>query len=258
MLEPWARNHKWLKKRIAWTFYQRRDLDTATRIHATSAVEAANMIGLNLTAPIAVIRNGVDIPVLEDRACGHSFKERTALFLGRIYPVKGLPMLIEAWGEVRPQGWSLKIAGPDEAGHQRKVVERVRVAGLENVVTFVGPVNRKIRETLFNEADLFILPSHSESFGMAVAESLAHAVPVLTTTNVPWSELDARGCGFLSAPNPHDLADALRKATAMTPAQLQAMGSRGREYAAAEFRWSCIAQQFEELYASAATGTGKY
>ena len=60
------------------------------------------------------------------------------MFLGRIYPVKGLPMLIEAWARVRPAGWRLVIAGPDEAGHRREVEAAVAAAGLAEVVSFPG------------------------------------------------------------------------------------------------------------------------
>ena len=117
MLEPWARNHKKLKKRIAWQLYQLRDLARASRIHTTSACEAANVVSLRLGVPVEVIPNGVDIPALD----AHSPREkkiagcRRALVLGRYHPIKGLPMLVDAWARVRPPKWQLEIAGPDEA-----------------------------------------------------------------------------------------------------------------------------------------------
>jgi glycosyltransferase involved in cell wall biosynthesis len=161
--------------------------------------------------------------------------------------VKGLPMLIEAWQRVKPSGWLLKIAGPDEAGHLRYVVNKVKSAGLSDCVSFVGPVEGRAKTSLLEEANLFILPSHSESFGMAVAESLAFGLPVLTTTRVPWPELEIRNCGWLSPPNPEDFAIALRHATSKSAAELRLMGLRGREYAA-EFRWDRIVEQFASLY----------
>jgi glycosyltransferase involved in cell wall biosynthesis len=68
------------------------------------------------------------------------------LFLGRIYPVKGLPMLIEAWNRVRPRGWQLRIAGADEGGHKAEVEQAVLASGLCEVVSFVGPVHGATKE----------------------------------------------------------------------------------------------------------------
>jgi hypothetical protein len=142
--------------------------------------------------PIQVIPNGVDLPQgcrrsehsqRFDRARGR----RTALFIGRIYPVKGLPMLIEAWARVQPSGWRLEIAGPDEAKHQAEVEHAVAAASLSEVVSFIGPVYGSAKRSALFNADLLVLPSHSESFGMVVAEALAHGLPVLTTTATPWS-----------------------------------------------------------------------
>src|SRR5262249_44381126 len=123
MLEPWAMNHKWGKKRVAWSLYQRRDLKRAHCHHTTAEAECRNVERLGLGVPVRVIPNGVDLPEL-DSGTQHVEVEKMrrsdrkkALFLGRIYPVKGLPMLIKAWARVRPQGWHLQIAGPDEAGH---------------------------------------------------------------------------------------------------------------------------------------------
>ena len=74
--------------------------------------------------PVEVIPNGVDAPRAGARAPGHGLdaarRHRRALFIGRIYPVKGLPMLVEAWARVRPQGWQLTVAGRTKPGTKRK------------------------------------------------------------------------------------------------------------------------------------------
>jgi glycosyltransferase involved in cell wall biosynthesis len=89
-------------------------------------------------------------------------RRKIALFLGRIHPKKGLPMLIEAWARVRPDGWHLQIAGPDEAGHKAEVQNAAFAAGLSQVVFFVGPIEGEKKESAFSNADLFVLPTHSE------------------------------------------------------------------------------------------------
>jgi glycosyltransferase involved in cell wall biosynthesis len=248
MLEPWAIRHKGLKKQVAWRLYQRRDLERAAAVHATADTEAANLRALGLGAPIVTVPNGVDLPETPPPAAPPQHNARTALFLGRIYPVKGLPMLIEAWAKVRPANWRLVIAGPDEAGHQRLVEDAVAAASLRNAVSFVGPMFGEAKAAWLREADLFVLPSHSESFGMAVAEALAHGTPVLTTTAVPWPALEQHRCGWRAAPNADALAATLRLALDCDAATLAGMGAAGRAFVASTLGWERIAAQFVSLY----------
>ncbi len=252
MLEPWALSHKRFKKDVAWWLYQRRDLKQA-RCHITSSeAEARNLVRLGLGVPVATVPNGVDVP----EQPGHFASEsgdgarnvRTALFLGRIYPIKGLPMLIEAWARVRPDGWHLRIAGPDEAGHQKQVERAVSAAGLSEVVSFAGPIEPEKRTLAFFDADLFVLPTLSESFGMVVAEALAHSLPVLTTTAAPWSILRERGCGWSVDATVDGIAEGLHQATGLDSAALRDMGESGRELVVEKFSWKSIADRMLSTY----------
>ena len=249
MLEPWARSHRRWKKWAAWRLYQKGDLDWAAALHATSSAEAGNLKGLGLRPAVVTIANGMDLPE-PTRSPRPRTGERTALFLGRIHPVKGLPVLMEAWGRVRPEGWRLIVAGPDEGGHRKEVEAAVRAAGIGEAVSFVGAVMDEAKAALFGEADLLILPSHTESFGMAVAEALAHGVPALVSTAAPWPMLERQGCGWLAAPTAAALADALSRAVATEPETLKRMGEAGRALIAAEFGWPRVASQFLALYDS--------
>jgi glycosyltransferase involved in cell wall biosynthesis len=248
MLEPWALNHKGLKKKIAWRLYQRHDLKQALCHIATGEAEARSLQYLGLRVPIAIVPNGVEVPeeplpsvASESEKASRDRRERIALFLGRIYPIKGLPMLIEAWARVRPDGWHLRIAGPDEAGHQKQVERAVSAAGLGDVVSFTGPIEPQMRTSAFLDADLFVLPTHSESFGMVVAEALAHGVPVLTTTAAPWSILQAGGCGWWVDATVDGIADGLRQATRLDSDTLRSMGAKGHALVNAKFSWKHVA-----------------
>lgn len=253
MLEPWALRHKGLKKKLAWALYQRRDLCWAACLHATSAMEGEHLRGLGLGVPIRVVPNGVDVPaVIRDpvpRASEPAGGRRVALFLGRLYPVKGLPMLIDAWAQVRPEGWCLRILGPDEAGHRHHLARRILGQELVEWVSLDGAVYGEEKALAYQEADLFVLPSYSENFGMAVGEALAHGVPVLTTTAVPWPGLASRGCGWQVEPTEAGLIAGLRAATALEPGVLAAMGQRGRAWVAAEFAWETQSRRMLEIYA---------
>jgi glycosyltransferase involved in cell wall biosynthesis len=252
MLEPWAVSHKGLKKKLAWAAYQRRDLRHAAILHATTPAEADNLRALNLGVEVGVVPNGVDVGPSAFRTRPRENRGdpqwRTALFIGRVYPVKGLPMLIEAWASARPPGWKLRIVGPDEAGHLAVIKNSVRLAGLDSVVSFRGAVDSLEKTSELESADLFVLPSHSESFGMVVAEALAAGLPVLTTTRVPWPQLSSINCGWRAEPDPVAFARALIEATSTGSATLAAMGERGRELMNTEFRWESVARGMNELY----------
>ena len=247
MLEPWALQHKRLKKDVAWWLYQRRDLKQASCHITSSAAEARNVQHLGLGVPVVTVPNGVDVPEQPRHFASESGNGernvRTALFLGRIYPIKGLPMLIEAWARVRPDGWRLRIAGPDEAGHRKQVERAVSAAGLGDVVSFAGPIEPEMRTPAFFDADLFVLPTHSESFGMVVAEALAHSLPVLTTTAAPWSILQEQGCGWSVDPTVDAITEGLRQATRLDSRALRGMGKKGRALVVERFSWRSIADR---------------
>lgn len=253
MLEPWALRHKRFKKRLAWRLYQQRDLKRARCHHTTAEVEARNLEKLQLGVPVVAVPNGVDVP--EEGPASSEFEKavrggptRTALFLGRIYPVKGLPMLIEAWARVRPHRWRLRIAGPDEAGHQKQVEKAVFAAGLGDVISFTGPIAYQMKTSTFLNADLFVLPTHSESFGIVVAEALAHGVPVLTTKGAPWSLLPEVGCGWWVDANVDGIAEGLRRATSLDPEELREMGAKGRSLVITKFGWKRVADRILSMY----------
>jgi len=253
MLEPWAISHKGLKKKIAWRLYQRRDLKQALCHIATGEPEARSLQDLGLGVPIAIVPNGVDVPEerpfsIASESENRYGRKRIALFLGRICPIKGLPMLIEAWARVRPDGWLLRIAGPDEAGHQKQVERAVSAAGLGDVVSFTGPIEPQMRTSAFLDADLFILPTHSESFGLVVAEALAHGLPVLTTTAAPWSILRERGCGWSVDATVDGITEGLCQATGLDSEALRDIGKKGRALVVEKFSWNRIADLMLSTY----------
>ncbi len=276
MLEPWALNHKKWKKRLAWHLYQHRDLNRACALHATADSEAEQFRRLGLGNPVHIIPNGVDLPplsslshqlsVLRPQATDHrppttdhrqlpsalcslpSASLRSALFLGRIHPKKGLPLLVEAWAKVRPPGWSMQVIGPDEGGHRAEVEGLVRNAGLGDVWHFGGSLEGEMKSRAFQEASLFILPTFSENFGISVAEALASGVPVITTTGAPWQGLESHRCGWWVAPEVEALAAGLREATALNDDERQAMGERGARWMKDEFTWAGVASQMRVAY----------
>ena len=250
MLEPWALGRKSLKKRLALAWYQEADLAQAATLVATSDMEYENLRCFGLRQPIAVIPNGITFPTFDQVGTSttpHQVVERNVLFLSRIHPKKGVLELVRAWGRVAPAGWRLQIAGPDEGSHWADVARLVDQLGLRSVVDYLGPVEGERKAALYRGADLFVLPTFSENFGLVVAEALAYGVPVITTRGAPWADLETYGCGWWIDTGVEPLVSALRSAVALGDAERRAMGERGRAYVQ-RYDWDTIAAETLALY----------
>lgn len=249
MLEPWAWSHHAWKKRPIWWLLEKRNLASASLLHATSDQEAQSFRNRGLQAPIAIIPNGVDIP--EMPALPHEDSPaltKTALFLSRLHPKKGLPMLIDSWAKIRPQGWRLQIVGPDEGGHRAEIESLIHSKGLTEVVQLTGPLEGPEKSQAYFDSRLFILPTHSENFGIAVAEALAHGLPVITTHGAPWKLLETERCGWWIPVDSDALASALHTATSTPNEELSAMGRRGQRAMRARFGWTAISTEMLRCY----------
>jgi len=248
MVEPWAMRHRAWKKQLAWWLYQRRDLRAVTVFHAANQSEALSVRRLGLSQPVAVIPNGVEVQPLGATDDIPTTNQRTALFLSRIHSSKGLLNLVAAWNQVRPEGWTCVIAGMDEGGHQAIVERAVQRAGLDKQFRFVGPIYGDDKWQLYRSADLFVLPTFSENFGVVVAEALASQVPVITTKRAPWKCLEANRCGWWVEVGAEPLVAALKAATSLSDVERSAMGARGRDLVTQRFRWEQIGSQMKEVY----------
>jgi glycosyltransferase involved in cell wall biosynthesis len=114
-------------------------------------------------------------------------------------------------------------------------------------VTFVGQVSGQTKRHFFEAIDLAVVPSHTENFGIVVAEALAHGVPVVASKGMPWQRLEERGCGLWVDNSPASIAHAIRQ---MTGAPLAEMGRRGREWMIEEFSWERVARDMCEVYST--------
>lgn len=236
--ESWALNHKRWKKRLALMTYQGEINSDAALFFATAEQEYKSIRCLNITQPIAIIPNGVDVGILPEK---HQRKgRRVILFLSRIHPKKGLLDLVEVWAKVRNQNWRIVIAGPDENGHQSEVQKAIALHGLESDFEFIGLVEGDKKSACFANAELFVLPTYSENFGIAIAEALANALPVITTTGAPWRDLQDYGCGWWVSPGVVGLTKALKVAIATDPMELRRMGDRGRQLVSEKYSWDKI------------------
>lgn len=199
-----------------------------TLLHVTSAGEGAACARRLPGIGQVLVPNIVETPE-PDPATGRDWRPGGALrllYLSRLHPKKGLEMLLAALADL-PGHVTLEICGTGEPAYRARLEREARRLGLAGRVAFRGHVAGPAKRAAFARADLFVLPTHSENFGVAVAEALAHGVPVVTTTGAPWAELERQDCGAWVAPEPGALRAAILR---LAGRDLAAMGRRGRAW----------------------------
>jgi glycosyltransferase involved in cell wall biosynthesis len=240
----WCMNHKSTRKVPFWTLLQRPALERVHCFHATAEPEAEDIRRLGFRQPIAIIPNGVDVPSLPATE-----RQNNLVFLGRIAQEKGIDMLLKAWRELAAEfpHWRLRIAGPLTSAHAADMQALARSLELPRC-EFIGELRGAAKTAELAAARLFVLPSHTENFGVVVAEALAHGVPVVTTTGTPWSELEDRRCGWRVPPERAALTIGLRKALSHAPSELASMGAAGREWVSTVYRWDAVTDRMVRTY----------
>jgi glycosyltransferase involved in cell wall biosynthesis len=249
MLAPAALTFSRLKKRAFWALVQGPVVRGAACVHVTSEQEYEEIRLFGLANPVAIIPNGIDVAGSPPRPIPGPDGERIVLSLGRIHPKKGLDRLIHAWSkvEVGHPGWRLKIVGSPEGGHDKELRALTITLGLTRV-SVEGPIYGDAKTTTYEDADVFVLSTLNENFGLTVAEALAAGTPVISTKGAPWSGLESNGCGWWIDHGVEPLAAALAHAMALPREALKAMGEKGREWMMRDFSWDRIAHDMLDVY----------
>lgn len=255
MLEPWSLNQKWLKKRIARLLYQDRDLKCAAALHATAESEAEQFRKLGFKNPVVISPNGVNVPNEwgmwnGEREAGG--RKRRALFVSRMHPKKGVMELTEAWSKICPKDWQCElvytVSGDYEKEYEAKVKTRVIELGLQDQFIFTGALNDDEKWAAYARADLFVLPTYSENFGIVVAEALWVGVPVITTKGTPWQDIEEHKCGWWVDVGVEPLSITLKKAMSLQDCERAEMGERGKKLVEEKYTWGAVVKNMVEGY----------
>lgn len=249
MLEPWIlKRHYWMKKLPALLLYQRAAIRRSTIIHATAESERRNLLNLNYNSNVVVIPNGIDIDTIEMKSDWH--RKKKILFLSRVHVKKGIQYLIEAVARLKEQlqGYKVIIAGEGEKEYIDELKSLTVSLDVSEIIAFVGGVYGNSKWDLYRESDLFVLPTHSENFGIVVAEALASGTVVITTKGTPWEILNTSHCGWWIDVGTDYIVQALQEFLELEECDLENMGRNGRKLVEENFSSKKTVCDFVNLY----------
>jgi len=250
------------QKRLYWSMIERRNLNTACRFHVTSVGEAAEVarLALRRTARTVVIPHGVEPAAWQTerqperlrQLCGGRAGERPIiLFLSRLHPKKGLvDLLLPALARLRSDAFLAIAGGADDhaPGHEAEVRAAIDTLRLNDRVAVLGRISPTDRWSLFDGAAVFALPSHSENFGIVVAEAMARGTPVVVSEEVQSCEhVNVAKAGRVVPLDVDALAGALDELL-VEPIGRAAIGERGWRYARDHFCWDQVALRIRAMY----------
>lgn len=248
-LSSWALNNSGARKRLLWQLGQRKAFEVAHCFHATAESEYEDIRKLGYRQPVAVIPNGVEFPEIMPPLAAEK-KPYRLLFLGRLHPIKGLDNLLTAWRDLYQHfgQWELVIVGPeDKPGYKNSLQQKIADDGLQNI-RFADPVFGDDKGRLYAEAELFVLPTHSENFGITVAEALYQRTPAVVTDGAPWKVLNSAECGWWIKNSVEELRRTLHHAMSLPREERATMGNKGHELVTHSFSWQEIGEKMLRTY----------
>ena len=256
-LGEWHLSHKAMKKRIYMRLILDRMLCNADALHAITPAEKSRILELGYGTPVTVAPNGIDptqfdiLPDLSDFL--NKFPalkgKRVILYLGRLNTTKGLDILACSFSAItrRFPDAILLVAGPDEEGG-RQVMESILTSnGVIDRTIFTGMLTGKDKLAALSSADMFVLPSYSEGFSIAVLEAMAARLPVVISEGCNFPEVAENGAGFVVEANDKPVAEAISALLSDSGLRVR-MGENGRKLVAERYTWQATAFKIADLY----------
>lgn len=251
MLDPWSLQQKKWKKQLALSIGYRSMLNRAALVHCLNADEQRLLAPLKLTAPCAIIPNGMFLEELDPPPDPGLFRQhrpgpgtrRYILFLSRLHYKKGLDILIDAFAQIAQQisTVDLVIAGPDD-GEAEKLRRRAIELQLAERVWLTGPLYGALKWSALSGASCFCLPSRQEGFSVAILEAMACRVPVVISDQCHFPEVAEVGAGSIVPLQVDAVAAALQR-TLHDPSLARKMGQAGQQLVEERFTWNRVAER---------------
>lgn len=251
MLEPWIiKRHYWTRKVPALLLFQKAAVKKADCLQATAESEKQNLLKLGYNSNIKIVKLGIDAESIDMKTSWKKTKQ--LLFLSRVHVKKGINYLIEAADILRDelQGYKILVAGEGDAEYVASLKQQIMDKGLQDIIQLIGGIYGDKKWELFQTSDFFVLPTHSENFGLAIAESLASGTPVITTVGTPWNDLNSSNSGAWIEIGTQPLVYTLRRFLFLSDEELEAMGKNGRKLIETKYSAKVMAEEMMDVYKS--------
>lgn len=264
-LSPWALKQSSFKKDVFFALQERKNLEKADALHSTSKAEEQDIRNFGLKNKVINLPLGVRAPdKIADAAQILRKKYDIAndrfvlLFLSRLHYKKRPELAIEVVKEMRDRyNVHLILGGSGDATYERQLKQLVIKGGMADRVTFAGFVSGYEKELLLQGCDLFLLPSFSENFGIAVAEALAAGTPVVITPDVQIAEyVSMYDAGIITQGTTSAFTVAITSCFSDLN-RMRDMQSNGLRLASEVFSWQAIAKQLLASYEEVLAGNLK-
>ena len=259
-LMDWSLSQKAVKKQFYLALFERSVINGAAVIHVTTALELHQLKKLGFQPTAAVIPNGIDLPLLVDLPTRGSLRYSLSvppdgslsLFVGRLHKKKRLDLTIEAFARFAKQRSDahLLIVGADEDGSRQFAQQQVGRLGLLEQIHFKSLLTGNDLIQAYVDADLLVLLSSAENFGMVVVEGMAHRLPVIVTREVGLSEeVQQVNAGIVVSAKPEDVSAAWQKLLDDVDLR-EEMGKRAGNLVSERFASDVVATKMLELLVS--------
>ena len=260
-LDPADLKKKKQFKQVYAALFEQNNLAGAAAIHFTSEQESRVSERFGVTTPDVVIPLGVALPKLPNRAAANkAIRDRfnipserpIILFMSRIDPKKGFDLLLPAlhnlYQQQRPFHFLLCGANPQDRAYEEHIRQQIQTAPWSDQTTLNGFVSGELKAEILSAADVSVLPSYYENFGIAVAEAMAAQLPVVISDQVHiWPQVQASESGWVVPCEVDSLTAALDTALSDT-ALRQHRGKNARYCAEANYSWKAIARRITDTY----------
>lgn len=260
-LDPADLEKKKQLKKIYVSLLEKRNIANAAALHFTSIEEAKVSERFGLSTKDLVIPLGVNPPEHQQekeqlvnylQSQGIEIKHPMILFMSRIEPKKGLDLLLPALEKLLEIGIKFQFilagANPQDPNYEAKILAKIAASPLAKYTKITGFVTGKIKANLLQVADLFVLPSYYENFGIAVAEAMVAGTPVVISDRVYICQDVANAkAGWVSRCEIGDIAELIKSALQNQEERKQ-RGLNAKELARKNYSWEAIAQQTIQAY----------
>lgn len=242
------------KKALARRTFMRRVFEQVACYQASTEIEYRTLREQGIRKPICIIGNAIEAPDVSRMPPPESLlppellRRRTCLYLGRLFPIKGIDRLLRAWAKVRPtDDWQLVIAGDGSTAYRAELERIAHLSGCLNV-HFIGFVPTEVKFAWLRQAECLVLPSHSEAFAMAPMEAFSYGTPALLTTGCAFPEAAQAGAALEVVSSEAGLCEGLVQLQALSQAELETMGARAQAFVRERYDGGIICAHLEAVY----------